>query len=172
NTTIELSDNFSDPLLSSTGISPEMYIQILSSYIIPFSTVITFFIFWLVSGLVLWIIQSLISSNIPAHRRNFKVQLTIAGWTYLPLIFYGLIEVLIVTLFVEPSTFIVNELLDIALIGIPMESTIGLVITVIGIFFLIWRVAIVYFAVRVLDPEGSHATIITVVYAVFIFLFT
>lgn len=170
-TTIQLSNTFSDPLLSTAGISAEEYIQILSSYVIPFSTAITFLIFWVISGLVLWIAQSLISSNIPAHRRNFKVQLTISGWSYLPLIFYELIKVIVITLLVEPSTFVVNELYDIALIG-SLPDTIGLFMTIISIFFLIWRVLIVYFAVRTLDPEGSHATIITVVYAILVFFST
>ncbi len=166
-TTIQVSDTFSEPLLATAGISAEEYIQILSS-VIPFFTVIFYIIFWFISGIVLWIVQSLISSNIPSYRRNFKVQLTISGWSFLPLIFYELIEVIAVTLFVEPSTFVVNDLYDIALIGVPPD-TIVFFMMVISIIFLIWRLLIVYFAVRTLDPEGSHATFITVVYAIFLF---
>jgi hypothetical protein len=41
----------------------------------------------------------------------------------------------------------------------------------VDIFFLIWSVVLVYFAVKSIDPEGNHAVIIGIIYAIFSFLF-
>lgn len=167
-TTIEFSSSFFESLgLSGMDIEMEEYMQfltILSAFFTPFG----FFITWLVGSIVLWILHAIFSSRVPSHERNFKTMMSIVGWSFLPRIFNELVRLAAFALFIEPSTIIINDILDFSAMSTPL-GIVGDILFFIDIIFLIWGIVLVYFAVKSIDPEGSHAVIIAIIYAVILF---
>lgn len=168
--TIEFSPAFVDNLgLSGLDIDSEEYLQFMQT-IMAFSTPLGFLFSWLLGSLVLWILQAIFSSKIPSHKRNFKTMLTIVGWSFLPRIFNELIRLIIFVVLVEPTTYVIDDLFDISALNSPIGLA-GDILFFADLIFFIWGVGLVYFAVKSIDPEGSHAVIIGIIYAVVIFLF-
>ncbi|MFX0171631.1 MAG: YIP1 family protein [Candidatus Hodarchaeota archaeon] len=167
--TIQISEAFSDPfgIIESGGFSAEEYVSTLIQ-LTPIFVPLGFFINWIIGGVVLWILQALISSHVPSHERNLKTELTAVGWSFLPRIFYEIIRTVIFAFFVEPFTIIADDIYDISVISAPI-SILGDILFFVDIIFLIWGVVLVYFAVKSIDPQGSHAIIIGIIYAVIIF---
>lgn len=168
--TMEFSPAFVDSLgLSGLDIDMEEYLQFIQT-IIAFSTPLGILFSWLLGSLVLWILQAIFSSKIPSHERNFKTMLTIVGWSFLPRIFNELTRLITFVFLVEPTTYVLNDILDVSALSFPLGIA-GDILFFADLIFLIWGVGLVYFAVKSIDPEGSHAVIIGIIYAVFLFLF-
>ena len=167
-TTIEFSPGFFESFgLSGADINMEEYMQffmMLTAFFTPFS----FLISWVIGSVVLWILQAIFSSQIPSHERSFKTMMSIVGWSFLPKIFSELIRLTVFAFIVEPSIVTINDIFDFAAINAPL-GVIGDIFFFADIIFLIWGAILVYFAVKSIDPEGSHAVIITIIYAVILF---
>lgn len=167
---LEFSPAFVESLgLSGLDIDVEEYGQFMQT-IMAFSTPLGILVSWLIGCLVLWILQAIFSSRIPSHERNFKTMLTIVGWSFLPRIFFELIRLVIFAVLVEPTTYVVDDLLDVSALSFPLGFA-GDILYFAQFIFFIWGVGLVYFAVKSIDPEGSHAVIISIIYAVILFLF-
>lgn len=165
--TIEFTPAFYDSL--GFGMDGDMTeIVDLMNMITAFSTPFGFLFSWVIMSIILFILQAIISSQVPSHERSFKTTMTIVGWSFLPRIFSELIRLIAFTLFVEPSTHTVNDIFDLTLISAPL-GLIGDMLFFMEIIFLIWGVVLIYFAVKSIDPEGSHAIIIGILYAVISF---
>ncbi len=168
--TIEFSPAFIDSLgLSGLDVDVEEYLQFIQT-IMAFSTSLGIFVGWLIGSLVLWILQAIFSSKIPSHERSFKTMITIVGWSFLPRIFNELIRLVIFVVLVKPATYVVNDLIDVSALNFPLGLA-GDILFFADLIFYIWSVGLIYFAVKSIDPEGSHAVIISIIYAVFLFLF-
>lgn len=169
--TIEFSDTFMESfgLSGMEGFDMGEYMQffmMFSAFFTPFG----FFVSWIIASGVLWILHALISSQVPSHERNFKTMATVIGWSYLPRIFNELIRLALYFVFVQPSRLIIDDILDFGLMSSPV-GVVGDLLFFIDIIFLIWGVALVYFAAKSIDAEGNHAIIIGIIYAVFSFFF-
>ncbi len=168
-TTIEYSATFYESLgFTGTDINAEEFIEFMKIFS-AFSAPIGFFISWIIGSIVLWILQAIFSSKIPSHERNFKTMATIVGWSFLPRIFNELVRLVAFSVLVEPSTYEVNDILDLGAMSAPL-GIVGDILFIADLFFLIWTVVLIYFAVKSIDPEGSHAVIIGIIYAVALFL--
>jgi hypothetical protein len=167
---IQISESFSDPFgaAGSEGISAEQYVQMFIQ-IMPLASPIGYLSNWVIGGVILWIILAIVSSQIPSHERNFKTGLTIVGWSFIPRIFSELIRIVVYTVLVGPYTLIVNDIYDLTVISPPLGS-LGLILSFMDIFFLIWSVVLIYFAVKSIDPQGSHGIITAIAYAVINFI--
>ncbi len=166
---------FSDTFMESFGLSGMegfdmgeymQFFMMLTAFFTPFGFIVS----WVIASAVLWILHAIISSQVPSHERNFKTMATVIGWSFLPRIFNELIRLVAYFIFIQPSTLIIDDILDFSLMSAPV-GIIGDMFFFVDIFFLIWGVALVYFAAKSIDPEGNHAIIIGIIYAIFSFLF-
>lgn len=169
--TIVLTDNFkqefNEMMMGSSELGAESFIDFFVS-LMPFMMVFGLFMNWIIfNGVILWILHSIISSGVPAHKRSFKTILTIIGWSSLPLILEELINFIYVLFFVSKSTITMNSLADLALLEtIETTGSIGLILVVFSLLIQIVSVILVYFAVKSIDPYEYHAIVITVLYAI------
>ncbi|MFW9902837.1 MAG: YIP1 family protein [Candidatus Thorarchaeota archaeon] len=165
--TPEFTKDFFQSIGSSTdlGIENESLMQMslmMGALISPVGYIINWII---INSLILWILHTLISSQLPSHERNFKLMATIAGWSFLPLIFDELIYLIFVVLFIPATT--VNSMAELTgLESLGSVGAAGLILLVISFIFQIWSAVLVYFASKSIDPERYHATIIAVLYAI------
>ncbi|MFX1282227.1 MAG: YIP1 family protein [Promethearchaeota archaeon] len=168
-TPIEFSEGFFESLgISGMDIDMDEYMQflmIVSVFFTPFG----FFITWLIGSFVLWILQAIFSSQVPSHERNFKTMMSIVGWSFLPRIFSELLRLAAFALFIQPTTITINDIFDFTALSAPI-GIVGDILFFTDIIFLIWGIVLVYFAVKSIDPEGSHAVIIAIIYAVILFI--
>ncbi|MFX0014191.1 MAG: YIP1 family protein [Promethearchaeota archaeon] len=166
--TIEFTQAFYDSLgFSGMDISMEEVVEVMTIFTAFFAP-LGFIISWLIGSVILWILLSIISSQVPSHERNFKTIATIIGWSFLPRIFSELIRLILFSLFTEPTTYVVNDIFDLSSMSTPLGIT-GDILFFIEMGILIWGVVLIYFAAKSLDPEGSHAVIIGIIYAVVMF---
>ncbi|UCG90296.1 MAG: YIP1 family protein [Candidatus Heimdallarchaeota archaeon] len=167
-TTIEFSSGLFESLgMSGADIDMEEYMQffmMMTAFFTPFG----FLISWIIGSIVLWILQAIFSSQVPSHERNFKTMATIVGWSFLPRIFNELVRLAAFIFLIEPSIVTIDDIWDLSAISAPL-GIIGDILSFVDIIFLIWGVVLVYFAVKSIDPEGSHAVIIGIIYAVILF---
>jgi hypothetical protein len=173
---LSFTEEFIADMFSSVGYSADMIegmdmqglIQtsfMMSGFFIP----VTYIIGWIiVNTFILWGLHAIISSQVPSHERNFKLMATIAGWAYLPRILEELINLAFVAIFIPQTE--VSSMAD--LVSIETFESLGeislifsLVTIVIFFITLIWGGLLVYFASKVIDPEGSHAIVIVIVYS-------
>ncbi|MHA2243630.1 MAG: zinc ribbon domain-containing protein [Candidatus Hodarchaeales archaeon] len=167
-TTIIYSDTFYESLgITGMNIDMEEYMEFMKIFL-AFSAPIGFFISWFIGSIVLWIVQAIFSSQVPSHERNFKTMATIVGWSFLPRIFNELVRLAAFTFLVGPSTLEVNDIIDLAAVSAPL-GMVGDILFFAEIIFLAWAVVLIYFAAKTIDPEGSHAVIIGIIYAVILF---
>ena len=137
-----------------------------------FLSPIGYIINWIViNSIILWILHAIISSQIPSQERNFKTMATIAGWSFLPLIFDELIYLISVVLFIPATT--VNNMNELAAIeSFGSVDGIAVFLLLISLIFQIWSAILVYFASKSIDAEGYHAAIIAVLYAIVPYVFS
>jgi hypothetical protein len=140
----------------------------MGAFISPVGYIVNWII---INSIILWILHALISSKIPSQERNFRVMATIAGWSFLPLIFDELIYLIYVVLFIPSTT--VNSMAELtALETLGSVGGAGLILLVVSLVFQIWSAVLVYFASKSIDAEGYHATIIAVLYAIVPYIFS
>ncbi|MFX0210597.1 MAG: YIP1 family protein, partial [Candidatus Hodarchaeota archaeon] len=140
----------------------------MGAFISPVGYIVNWII---INSIILWILHALISSQVPSHERNFRTIATIAGWSFLPLIFDELIYLIFVVLFIPATT--VNSMAELtALETLGSVGGAGLILLVISLIFQIWSAVLVYFASKSIDPEGYHATVIAVLYAIVPYIFS
>jgi hypothetical protein len=173
---LSFTEEFIADMFSSVGYSADMIegmdmqslIQtsfMMSGFFIP----VTYIIGWIiVNTFILWGLHAIISSEVPSHERNFKLMATIAGWAYLPRILEELINLAFVAIFIPQTE--VSSMAD--LVSIETFESLGeislifsLVTIVVFFITLIWGGLLVYFASKAIDPEGSHAIVIVIIYS-------
>lgn len=174
---IDFTPEFIDDMFSSLGYSSDMFDDLdmdmqsfiritfmLNGIFMPLSYLIAWII---VNTFILWILHAIISPEVSSHERNFKIIATITGWAFLPRVFEELINVFLVVFFI-PQTEVSNmsDLTAIESFESAGElSPILLIISLLIIFIsLIWSCLLVYFGSKTIDPEGSHAVVIIILY--------
>ncbi|MFX1506166.1 MAG: YIP1 family protein [Promethearchaeota archaeon] len=152
------------------GIEMESLMQtslMLGAFISPVGYIVNWII---INSIILWILHALISSKIPSHERNFRIMATIAGWSFLPLIFDELIYLISIVLIPATTVNSMAELTALETLG-PVGGA-GLILLVVSLVFQIWSAVLVYFASKSIDAEGYHAVIIAVLYAIVPYIFS
>jgi len=153
------------------GIDMESLMQtslMMGAFLSPIGYIINWII---INSIILWILGAIVSSQIPSQERNFKTMATIAGWSFLPLIFDELIYLIFVVLFVPATT--VNSMAEFAAIEtLGSVGGMGILLLLISFVFQIWSAVLVYFASKSIDAEGYHAAIIAVLYAIVPYVFS
>jgi hypothetical protein len=174
---LDFTQEFIDDMFSSVGYSADMVEGIdmqsltqasfmISGLFIP----VMYIIGWIIiNTLILWGLHAIISAKVPSHERNFKSMATITGWAYLPRIFEELANVALVAIFI-PQTEVSSMSDLIAIESFEFLGEFGFILSLVSVllFFisLIWGSILVYFASKAVDPEGSHAIIIVIIYSV------
>ncbi|MFX1517574.1 MAG: zinc ribbon domain-containing protein [Promethearchaeota archaeon] len=174
---LDFSQEFIDDMFSSVGYSAEMFEGMDMQSLIQFSFMlgglfipVIYIIGWIiVNTLILWGLHAIISANVPSHERNFKLMGTITGWAYLPRIFEEFVNAIIMAIFI-PQTEI-NSMSDLAALeSFEVLGEFGFILSLVSIlmFFisLIWGGILVYYASKAIDPEGSHAIVIVIIFSV------
>ncbi|MFX0122701.1 MAG: zinc ribbon domain-containing protein [Candidatus Hodarchaeota archaeon] len=144
------------------GLDKEVFLQttlMMGAFMSPLGYIINWIV---INSFVLWILHAIFSSQIPSHERNYKIMATIAGWSFLPLIFDELIHLLYVVFF-SPAITVTNMAEFSALESFGSAEFIFLIISLI---FQVWGAILVYFGSKSIDAEGYHATIIAILYVI------
>ena len=135
---------FSETFMESFGLSGiegfdigeyMQFFMMLTAFFTPFG----FLVSWIIASIVIWILHAIISSKVPSHERNFRTMATVIGWSYLPKIFLELIRLVAYFIFIQPSTLIIDDILDLSLMSAPV-GIIGDMMFFVDIFFLICEV--------------------------------
>ncbi len=168
---------FIDEMFSSVGYSADviegMDMQSLAQFSFMLGGLflpVMYIIGWIIINTsILWGLHAIISSQVPSHDRNFKLMATITGWAYLPRILEELVNAALVAIFV-PQTEVSSMSDLVAIESFESLGEFGFILSLVSmlIFFisLIWGSILVYFASKVIDPEGSHAIVIVVLYSI------
>lgn len=174
---LDFTEEFIAEMFSSVGYSSDMFegmdmqglIQtsfMMSGLFIPVMYIIGWII---VNTFILWGLHAIISSDVPSHERNFKLMATVTGWAYLPRILEELINLALVAIFIPQTE--VSSMDELVLIeSFESLGEIGFLFSLVTIvvFFisLVWGGLLVYFASKAIDPEGSHAVVIVIIYSI------
>jgi len=176
---VTFAPGFADEFFQSMGYSSDLIegIEIeslmqtslmMGAFLSPIGYIINWII---INSIILWILHAIFSSQIPSQERNFKVMATIAGWSFVPLIFDELIYLIFVVLFVPATT--VNNMAELtALETLGSIGGIAIFLLPISLIFQIWSAVLVYFASKSIDVEGYHAAIIAILYAIVPYIFS
>ncbi|MFX0049754.1 MAG: YIP1 family protein [Candidatus Hermodarchaeota archaeon] len=165
---------FTSEFFASFGVSPEMLQGFGMDEFMRMTLTLTallspleFIISWIFSSLILWIVLTIIGSQIPSYERNFKTSATIVGWSFLPRIFEETINIIYNFIFVPipSSTVTISNMTEFSAITTATSSEIiSLAFLVVGLLFLIWSAIIIYFAIKSFNLEGSRAVIVVIIY--------
>ncbi|UCG03020.1 MAG: zinc ribbon domain-containing protein [Candidatus Heimdallarchaeota archaeon] len=170
---VTFSPQFAEDFIQSMGYSSDLIegfdieslmqtSLMMGAFVSPLGYIINWII---INSIVLWILHAIFSSQVPSQERNFKIMATIAGWSFLPLVFDELIYLLFVILFVPATT--VNSFAELtALETFGSVGGMGIFLLFISLIFQIWSAILVYFASKSIDAKGYHAAIIAVLYAI------
>jgi hypothetical protein len=176
---VSFSPEFTEDFFQSIGYSTDLIegfemeslmqtSLMMGAFISPVGYIINWII---INSIILWILHTLISSQVPSQERNFRIMATIAGWSFLPLIFDELVYLLFVVFFVPATT--VNNMAELtALETLGSVGGIGIILLIISFIFQIWSAILVYFASKSIDAEGYHAIIIAILYAIVPYIFS
>ena len=174
----KVTPDFTDEFIRSVGYTSDMSefldLDTLMQMSLMIGEPLGFLVSWIIiDTFVLWGLHAVISSEVPSYKRNYKIMATITGWSFLPRIFEQIVNIILVILFVPPSTITINSMSDLAVLdalGLPDE--IALISFLFGLVIQLWSVVIVYFAVKSIDPIGSHAIMIVIAYALLPYVFS
>ena len=176
---VTFAPGFADEFFEGMGYSSELFEEIdmgslmqTSLMMGAFLTPLTYLFNWIIiNSVILWILHAIISSQVPSQERNFKIMATIAGWSFLPLIFDEIVYLLFVVFFVPETT--VNNMAELtALETFGAVGGLTIILLLISLIFQIWSAVLVYFASKSIDIEGYHAAIIAILYAIVPYVFS
>ncbi|MHA1974682.1 MAG: YIP1 family protein [Candidatus Hodarchaeales archaeon] len=170
--------NFTDSYFSSLGIPPNTIdkseVESMMRLIPMMTAIVTpigFIINWLIDGVILWIIHAVLASRLDPKTRSYKRMLTIIGWSFLPNLIDGTINILSNMLFIAPQTVTVNSNADFENLALTIASNsmVSMLLMIISLVIFAYSIILIYFAIKPIERQGANPIIITLIYTVISF---
>lgn len=172
--TVILTEAFKNAFISEIMMSSSDVLELDGSLItltLYFTALLEPILSWLIGSVILWILLSIATSSyVHPSRRSLKMSANLVGWSSVPQMFLGLLEIVNSALFVPAGTIQLNVVDDYyGLLYISTQLDDLLLIAYLGV--LLWSGFILYNGLKHISTAKNHPMIITVLFMAISFFF-